>query len=410
MFSSRLPPDLRPNRVTRAIERVRSGGRRIIDLTATNPTRAGFEYAQSLLQPLASTAALVYDPQPLGLPDARAAVCGEYARCGITLAPDQIVLTSSTSEAYSLLFKLLCGPEGESVMVPAPSYPLFQHLTALDGVRTIPYRLEYHGRWTLDVDSLDDAWSDSVRAVLAVSPNNPTGSVLSSSELHALSVRCADRNAALILDEVFADYPLSGARAESPRVAADPESCTADAGASTAGPASTPQDSTALTFRLGGLSKSAGLPQLKLGWMGVQGPEVLMRKALARLELICDTYLSVSTPVQIAARALIEAGAVIRPQICDRVCGNHRVLQRLAAAHPAIALLHADAGWSAVVRVPAAGGEEDLVVELVEEDGVLVHPGFLFDFPSEAFVVVSLLPEPSVFAEGVRRLLERADA
>ena len=293
------------------------------------------------------------------------------------------MLTASTSEAYSLLFKLLCDP-GDEVLVPVPSYPLFDHLSALDGVRTRPYRLEYHGQWMLDEESLDAAWADRVRGVLAVSPNNPTGSVLSGHEWDMLASRCAERNAALIVDEVFADFALDPVASSFSWKSTD-----------------------CLTFRLGGLSKSAGLPQVKLGWILVDGPDALVEDALARLEIICDTYLSVSTPVQVAAPALIERGAAVRAAIVARLRANHATLARLAASYPSVELLRADAGWSAVLRIPSTRSEEDVVLDLLERDGVLVHPGYFFDFPGEAYLVVSLLPPPDVFDEGVRRVMNR---
>jgi aspartate/methionine/tyrosine aminotransferase len=278
---------------------------------------------------------------------------------------------------------LLCAPDGDAVMLPVPSYPLFDYLTQLDGVRPIPYRLEYHGRWAIDFDALDRAWTDGVRAVLAVSPNNPTGSTLTAAELAELTDRCARHDAALIVDEVFMDYPLLPSK----RSYLDRPEC--------------------LTFRLGGLSKSAGLPQVKLGWMAVDGPEALVRDALNRLELICDTYLSVSTPVQLAAPALIAAGAEVRARILERVQRNDRELRILSSAHPSVDVLACEAGWSAVVRVPSTRSEEDLVIELLERDGVLVHPGFFFDFPHESFLVVSLLPDTPTFLEGMTRVMER---
>ena len=426
MFSARVPPSLEPNRITQAVRRARAAGRPLLDLTITNPTAAGFEYPSSMLNALASAEALTYEPQPFGLPHARSAVACDYARRGVQAHPERIVLTASTSEAYSLLFKLLCQPQGDAVMVPVPSYPLFDHLTALDGVQSIPYRLEYHGRWMLAADDLDRRWTLGVRAVLAVSPNNPTGSVLSLEEHEALSVLCAERQTALIIDEVFADYALggSGQSACGPS-AARPASAKATAvrrrfseGGSRRARASgggAPRalrnaDSAALTFHLGGLSKSAGLPQVKLGWILVDGPDDLVRDAMERLEVICDAYLSVSTPVQVAAPQLIEAGASIRAQILDRVRSNYEMLRSAATRHPAIEVLDAQAGWSSVLRVPSTRSEEDLVVDLVTLDGVLVHPGFFFDFPHEAFIVVSLLAEPQVFAEAMRRVLERADA
>ena len=244
------------------------------------------------------------------------------------------------------------------------------------------YALEYHGRWFVDDRSVEQAWTDRTRALLAVSPNNPTGSTLTPPELQALQRRCRERDAALILDEVFADYPFEATES------------------ALHGPAG------ALTFRLGGLSKSAGLPQVKLGWIAVEGPDELVCTSLERLELICDTYLSVSTPVQVAAPALIEQGAVVRGEILRRIRSNLEVLREAVAAHPSIELLNGDAGWSAVIRVPARASEEELVLALLERHDTLVHPGFFFDFPHECFLVLSLLPPPDVFGEGVARVLE----
>jgi aspartate/methionine/tyrosine aminotransferase len=387
MFSSRVPPQLDPNRVSRAIRAARAHERPLLDLTLSNPTRAGLDYPPNLLQSLASPRGLVYDPQPLGLHEPRQAVAETFAQRGLNVAPDAVVLASSTSEAYSVLFKLLCEPHGSAVLVPVPSYPLFDHLTRLEGVTPLPYRLDYHGRWLLDTGSLDRGWTPDVRAALAVSPNNPTGSVLSDVEIGELAHRCATRDAALILDEVFAEYWL-----ESP---AQPV---------------VQSELPSLTFRLGGLSKSAGLPQVKLGWIAVQGPQALVREALVRLELICDTYLSVSTPVQIAARCLMDETAVIRDRIGARIRRNHQSLRTAVRGYPSVELLHAEAGWSAILRVPSIHGEEHLAIELIERDGVVVHPGYFFDMPHEAFLVVSLLPEPGVFDDGVGRLLERARA
>jgi len=410
MFSERVPPSLEPNRITQEVRRARAAGRPLLDLTNANPTTAGFEYPPSILEVLATAEALRYEPQPFGLPDARRAVACEYARRGVQAAPDRIVLTASTSEAYSLLFKLLCQPHGDAVMVPVPSYPLFDHLTALDGVHSIPYRLEYHTRWTLAAEDLDRRWTPAVRAVLAVSPNNPTGSVLSTDEHEALSAFCVERQAALIIDEVFADYPLDGSGHGAEAVSISQCSRGPTPARSCSATSRLARAAGALTFRLGGLSKSAGLPQVKLGWILVDGPDDLVREAMERLEVICDAYLSVSTPVQVAAPRLIEAGASIRAQILDRVRSNHHALQSAASRRPAIEVLEADAGWSSVLRVPSTRSEEDLVVDLLAEGSVLVHPGFFFDFSHEAFIVVSLLPEPQVFAEAMRRVLERADA
>ena len=393
MFSSRVTGHRATNRLARAVAAHRAAGRRLLDLTATNPTTVGIEYPRHLLQPLADPAALTYRPEPFGLASARQAVARDYERRGPGVASeagavdaDRIVLTASTSEAYSLLFKLLCEPTGDDVLVPVPSYPLFDHLSGLDGVRPVTYDLGYHGRWELDLPSVDDAWTERTRAVLAVTPNNPTGSILSRDELDGLDARCRERDAALIVDEVFADYCLDGG-------AAPP-----------AAPAS------ALTFRLGGLSKSGALPQVKLGWILVDGPDPLVDEALSRLELIADTYLSVSTPVQVAAPALIASTAIVRERLQKRVRTNLDTLRAALRSAPALEVLHAEAGWAAVIRVPARLPEEETVLALLDRFDTLVHPGFFFDFPHEAFLVVSLLPDSELFVQGIARLVEYFNA
>ena len=387
MFSTRVPDDRRPNNLARALGAARARGP-IADLTVSNPTRVGIQYPPDLLHGLGDAAGLTYRPAPLGLRDAREAVAEDYARRGLRIEADRIVLTASTSEAYSILFKLLCEPGRSSVLTPVPSYPLFDHLTRLDGVGQRRYALEYHGRWTADLDGLDEAWTPDTRAVLAVSPNNPTGSVVGDADAADLTERCAARGAALILDEVFADYPLAGPFVE-PRAFAAPR---------------------CLLCRLGGLSKSIGLPQVKLGWIALDGPAAIVAEAVDRLELVCDTYLSVSTPVQIAARSLLERGQAVRQRILGRLQENDAALRAMMAGSGGATVLPADGGWSAVVRVPATRSEEALVTDLIERDGVVVHPGYFFDFPHEAFLVVSLLPEPDVFVRGVRLVQERLDA
>jgi alanine-synthesizing transaminase len=385
MISSRLPKSLEPNAVARAIDAKRRRGIAIVDLTATNPTSAGFTYPKELLQPLADPRALEYQPQALGLWSARAAVAADFRRRGIVISADRVALTSSTSEAYALLFKLLCDA-GDCVLVPHPSYPLFEHLTALESVTAIPYRLEYHGAWRIDIDSITRATADRVRAILIVSPNNPTGSFLHRDDLEAISGIAAARGWAIIGDEVFADYPLDPA----------PEATNVLAGADV------------LTVSLGGLSKSAGLPQLKLGWIGFGGPTAKVDEALSAFEVVADTYLSVSTPVQAAAADLIEQGIVIRAQILARVRRNLESLRSLAAACPSADVLRVEGGWSAILQVPRLRSEEALVLELLDKDDVLVHPGYFFDFSREAFLVVSLLVEPAAFDRAIARVLSRA--
>ncbi|MBI3491541.1 MAG: pyridoxal phosphate-dependent aminotransferase, partial [Acidobacteria bacterium] len=310
----------------------------------------------------------------------------EYERQGLSIAAERIVLTASTSDAYSLLFKLLADAADE-VLVPRPSYPLFDHLTRLDLVVSRPYDLEYHGAWSVDLASVERAFTSRTRALLLVCPNNPTGSFIGRDELDRLAALCAPREVAIIADEVFADYELE------------------EGSARRAGRVATRSD--VLSFALGGLSKSVGLPQLKLGWIAISGPDRVVDPALERLELIGDTYLSVSTPVQVAAADLLARGAGVRRQIAARVVANYRHLQSAAAATPACTVLRSDGGWYAVLQVPSLEPEEDLVVRLLEADGVLIHPGYFFDFPRESFLIVSLLTPPTVFADGIARVLRR---
>jgi len=384
MFSSRVESNLAANRLTEAVRARRAEGLPIIDLTLSNPTHAGFDYPLDLLAPLADARGLRYEPSPAGLLEAREAVARDYLRQGVSVAPERIVLTASTSDAYSLLFKLLADA-GDEVLVPQPSYPLFDHLTRLDLVATRPYDLDVHGSWAIDVASVERALSPRTRAVLVVSPNNPTGSFVSASELDRLAALCAPRGIAIVADEVFADYELEpGASRRAGRAAARRD---------------------VLSFALGGLSKSAGLPQVKLGWIAAGGPDALVAAALERLELLCDTYLSVSTPVQLAAATLIERAAVVRAQIAARVATNYRELMSLAVRTPSCGVLRSDGGWYAVMQVPSFEPEEDLAVKLLTSDGVLTHPGYFFDFPRESFLVLSLLPPEASFSDGVTRVL-----
>lgn len=385
MPSSRLPSNLFPNATTRMLDGLRRCGVPIIDLTESNPTRVGLNYPPELLVPLGSPRALVYDPQPLGLREAREAVSLEFARRGLVVPPERVALTASTSEAYALLFKLLCDA-GDSVLVPQPSYPLFEHLTVLESVIARPYRLEYHGSWRIDLDHLSAAIDGSTRAVLVVSPNNPTGSFLHADDLLAMAERCSSRDLVLIGDEVFADFVLD----EAPHAT------------------SVLATTEVITCSLGGVSKSVGLPQLKLGWIGFGGPQGALNDMIAAYEVIADTYLSVSTPVQLAFPRLVADGVAIRRQIQSRIERNLRALRDAANKTPEVSVLRVEGGWSAVLKVPAYRSEEALILELLAEDHVLAHPGYFFDFESEAYLVVSLLVEPDTFDRGVERLLSRA--
>jgi hypothetical protein len=383
--SGRLPRDLSPNRLTSAVARRRASGAPLLDLTESNPTRVGLSYPSDLLAPLGSSSGLQYAPEPFGMRAAREAVSADFARRRVPVPAARIALTASTSEAYALLFKLLCDP-GDRVLVPRPSYPLFEHLTALESVEAVPYALDGHAGWRLDVAAVAAAIGPRTKAVLVVSPNNPTGSTLDRGELDALAALAASRGVALIGDEVFADYPLGGAKVG----------------------VSVLQQSQALAFGLGGLSKSVGLPQVKVAWIGASGPSAAVDDALNGLEIIADTFLSVSTPAQLALAQLLRSGAVVRAQIMKRIGRNLEALHAAVEATAAVTLHAPHGGWSAVLQVPATQSEEALVVALVADDGVLVHPGYFFDFPREAFVVVSLLPDPETFDAGVARLLARA--
>ena len=385
MFSRRLPPHADLNALTEALAR-RTGRGPVVDLTESNPTRARIAYPPDLLRGLSAPEALRYEPHAFGLPSAREVIACDHRRRGITIDPAHVVLTASTSEAYTWLFKLLCNP-GESVLVPRPSYPLFEHLTRLEGVCSAPFDLEYHGRWEIDPAALDAAPA-STRAVVIVSPNNPTGSYVSRRDIHQVSALCRDRGWALIVDEVFADYPL------------EVDAPLTDIAAR----------SDVLAFTLGGLSKSAGLPQLKLGWIVAGGPPAARDVALAGLELIADSFLSVATPVQLAAADLLAHGASVRSAIQERIGANLATLREGARSFTACEVLKTEGGWSAVIRVPTTRSEEQLVLDLLEREGILVHPGYFFDFQREAFVVVSLLPEPHVFRDASTRLLRFASS
>jgi alanine-synthesizing transaminase len=385
-LSGRIPGEAPVNALTRLLAALRADGQAVIDLTESNPTHVDLPYPPSLLAPLGEPRGLRYDPQPLGLRPAREAVACDAGRRGVTVDPANVVVTASTSESYSWLFKLLCDP-GDTVLVPAPSYPLFEFLARAEGVNLATYRLELHGRWEVDVASLAAAPA-SVKAVVVVSPNNPTGSYVRAQEAEAMWALCAERGCALVADEVFADYPLDESTPFTDLAARAP----------------------VLTFSLGGASKSLGLPQIKLGWMTVGGPEAARRAALDGLELVADTFLSVATPVQLAAGDLLRDGAQVRDAIRARIDRNLRDARALVAAYPSCSVLPVEGGWTAVVRVPAFRTEEVLTLELLERERVLVHPGYFFDFPHEAHLVVSLLPPEAAFRDAFERTLRYASS
>jgi len=385
MFSHRTQWNLAPNRFTEAQMKARESGGRILDLTISNPTQAGFTFDRAtILGALNRAESLQYDPEPKGLLVARGAVADYYRERGEPVDPDSVILTTSTSEGYSYLFRLLCNP-GDEVLVPKPSYPLFDFLADLDDVNLTPYLLLYDHGWHVDLPSLQNAVTKRTRAVVVVHPNNPTGSYASAAERQVLNEFCAKHNLALIVDEVFLDYSHDSQRQQS--FAGNLE---------------------ALTFVLSGLSKISGLPQMKLAWIAVSGRDA--ESALARLEVIADTYLSVNAPMQHAAKTLLEQRRGLQPMLLQRVGENLTELDRQLVTQKACSRLELEGGWCATFRVPAIQSDEDLAIDLLRDTGILVHPGHFYDFPREGYLVMSLITPVQDFREGVRRLLERCSS
>jgi alanine-synthesizing transaminase len=382
MFAKRTNWSLAPNRLSQALDRRRADGRPLLDLTASNPTECGFASdGEAILRALANPTALTYSPDPKGLEIARRAVSGYYAAHGSRVAVQDIFLTTSTSEAYSWVFRTLCNP-GDAVLVPAPSYPLFGFLADLHDVQIVRYPLLYDHGWQMEWNALEQAITPATRGVIVVHPNNPTGHFTIPEAAARLSALCAARGMALIADEVFLDFTLDGGA---------PHSFAASSGA--------------LTFTLSGISKVSGLPQMKAAWLVVSGPEPWKAQALARLEVIADTYLSPNAPVQLALPAFLDQRGGFQRQVLARLRQNLAELDRQLAGHKTCSRLKIEGGWYAILRIPATRSDEDLAIELLTTRGVYVHPGHFYDFPSDGHVVVSLLtPEPG-FAEGIRLLL-----
>jgi aspartate/methionine/tyrosine aminotransferase len=385
MFSDRTNWKLTRNRLTEALEEVRSSGNRVLDLTISNPTRAGLQYDEPLiLQSLASPQAMDYDPQPKGLPSARAAVAEYYRSAhGIPhLDPERLILTTSTSEGYSFVFRLLCNT-GDELLVPKPSYPLFEFLADLQDVKLVPYPLIYDHGWQMDFPSLEKVVTERTRGVVVVNPNNPTGSYVHSHELESLNRFCRKYELAVIADEVFLDYAHD--RTGRPSFASS-------------------QD--VLTFTLSGVSKISALPQMKVAWIVTGGPAPAVQAAKARLEVIADTYLSMNAPIQWAVPALLGQRGIVQQQLLDRVLTNLAELDRQLAAQKISQRLSVEGGWYAVLRVPVTQTDEELAVDLVRRKSVLVHPGHFYDFPSDGYLVLSLITPGTEFAEAVQRVLE----
>jgi alanine-synthesizing transaminase len=401
MFSERTNWTLAQNAFTRAVEEVRASGARVLDLTISNPTRVGLEYdSAAILSALGSPLALDYDPQARGLVSAREAVCGYYRELrgrserdvasnvsttrGVEVCEvhsSRVVLTTSTSEGYSFVFRLLCNA-GDELLVPKPSYPLFEFLADLQDVRLVPYPLIYDHGWQMDFPSLERAATERTRGVVVVHPNNPTGSFVSEGEMDLLNSFCREHGLAVIADEVFLDYGLDDQKH-----------------ASFAG------NREVLTFTLSGLSKIAALPQMKVAWAVTSGPAELAAEAMGRLEVIADTYLSMNAPMQWAVPVLLEQRVDIQRQLLKRVCANLAELDRQLAGQKACSRLAVDGGWYAAVRVPVTRSDEELAIELVRGKAVVVHPGHFYDFPGDGYLVLSLITCETEFREGVGRVL-----
>jgi hypothetical protein len=382
MFADRTRWNLGQNRLSLALEELRQRGAPILDLARSNPTEAGFTYhAANIQRAFAHSEVLRYVPDSFGALSAREAVCSYYQKRGISLDSGEILLTSGTSESYSFVFRLLCNP-GDEVLIPSPGYPLFDFLADLCDVKLVRYPLLYDHSWQIDFSELAAAATANTRALVVVHPNNPTGHYTSSAEQTALRRFCADRGIALIADEVFLDFSISNVDE-----------------------ASFASDGNVLTFILSGLSKISGMPQMKLAWIVVNGPARQKKDALARLEVIADAYLSVGTPVQLAAPALLGMRAEFHTQAMVRIQNNMRELDAQLARQSVCNRLACEGGWSAVLRVPAVQPDEDLAVSLLTQKGVYVHPGHFYDFAQPGYIVVSLLVTEREFAEGIRRAL-----
>jgi alanine-synthesizing transaminase len=382
MFAKRTNWNLETNRLSAALSAHRAARKPIIDLTLSNPTECGFLYdREAILNALRNPAALKYEPNPRGLDVARGAVAQYYAERAAIVSNDDIFLTTSTSEAYSYVFRTLCDP-GDELLIPAPSYPLFEFLADIQDVRLVRYQLIYDHGWQIDFHALEQAITPRTRGVIVVHPNNPTGHFTKPAEMRKLNELCAAREIALIADEVFLDFELK--KTPITTFAANSE---------------------ALTFTMSGLSKICGLPQMKAAWLVVSGPEALKVDALARLEVIADTYLSMGAPTQWAMPTLLGQRHAFQKQVIDRVSENLSELDRQLARQKSCSRLEVEGGWNAVIRVPATLSDEDLALELLATQSVYIHPGHFYDFPSDGHLVLSLIIPSQTFRDGLRSLL-----
>ncbi|MEJ2636949.1 MAG: pyridoxal phosphate-dependent aminotransferase [Calditrichia bacterium] len=390
MFSERSRWPMSPNPLISLLEKKRNAGEQIFDLTESNPTRAGFQYDPDvILGALNAPRSLIYEPSPQGLPETRRAIAGYYQDRGVPVDPDSLFLTASTSEAYAFLFKLLANP-GDEILIPAPGYPLFEFLSQLESVKFHSYPSSYDSEngWQIDLEILSATISTKTVAIVVVNPNNPTGVYLKEYEFEFINQLCMDHKLALIIDEVFWDYRTATHLKNISEGLNNPR---------------------ALTFVLNGFSKLLGLPQLKLGWIHLNGPEELRSEARARLEIIADTYLSVSTPVQHAAERLFTQKDTIQEQILSRIQTNLFFLNEETPKAPGWHVLRREGGWYAVLQIPEHISDEEMTINLLEKENVLIHPGYFYDFPGDNCLVLSLLTAVDIFREGVIKMLKCRD-
>jgi alanine-synthesizing transaminase len=382
MFAKRTNWNLQTNRLSAALAAHRASGKPLIDLSVSNPTECGFQYdEEAILSALRNPSAMRYEPNPRGLEPARGAVARYYADRGTPVSNDDIFLTTSTSEAYSYVFRTLCDPEDE-LLIPEPSYPLFEFLADIQDVRLVRYPLVYDHGWQIDFHALEHAMTPRTRGVIVVHPNNPTGHFVKAEEMRELNVICAERGIAILADEVFLDFALGDRR-----------------------PATFAANPAAPTFTLSGLSKICGLPQMKAAWLIASGPEAWKADALARIEVIADTYLSMNAPVQWAMPVLLGQRLSFQKQLIARVKENLAGLDRQLAEQKSCSRLEVEGGWNAVIRVPATRSEEEFALELLATKSVYVHPGHFYDFPREGYLVVSLITAMPEFAQAIKSVL-----
>ncbi len=388
MFSSRTKWNMVPNQLSELVVAKQQRGEVITDLTESNPTCCGFSYPEKeVLAALADKSSLLYQPEPHGLLIAREAIAKYYASFGVTVRPENILLTASTSEAYSFLFKLLCNA-GDAIIVPQPSYPLFEYLCQLNDVVLQHYCLAYDGEWHIDFESLQSTFTDRTRAIVIVHPNNPTGSYLKQNEFELVCTFAAEHNCSIIADEVFGPYNFSS----------DPNRASIST-----------SNTSILSFSLNGISKLLGLPQLKLSWIVVRGNSQQTDEALSRLDIIADTFLSVNTPVQVALPKLFEHSQFIREQIRTRVHSNYHLLQK-NLKDSEVSVFHSEGGWYAILQLPQFQTDEEWAVELLRQQNILVYPGHFFDIKQKSCIVISLLPTSELFTNAllqIRSIIEQ---